>query len=58
MTTDGLLIKKLLMQWLLTNVRMVLAAANEKTPLEELATLADKITEIALPSIATVATPP
>ena len=57
-TTDGSIIKELFMQRLPTNVRMVLAAASEKTPLEELATLADKIMEVALPSIATVATPP
>ena len=37
---------------------MVLAAMSKKTPLEELATLADKIMEVALPSIATVAVPP
>ena len=34
-TTDGSLIKELFMQQLPTNVRMVLAAASEKTPLEE-----------------------
>ena len=56
-TTDGSLIKELFMQRLPSNVRMVLAAASEKTPLEELAALADKIMEVALPSIATVATP-
>ena len=44
------------MQRLPTNVRMVLAASSEKTPLEELAALADKIMEVAVPSIATAAT--
>ena len=43
------------MQRLPTNVCMVLVAACDKTPLEESATLADKIMEVALPSIATVA---
>ena len=56
-TMDGSLIKELFMQRLLTNVCMVLVAASEKTPLEELAALADKIMEVALPSIATAATP-
>ena len=53
-TTDGSIIKELFMQRLPTNVRMVLAAASEKSSLDELATLADKIVEVALPSIATV----
>ena len=56
-TTDGSIIKELFMQRLPTNVRMVLAAASERTPLEELAALADKIMEVASPSIATMATP-
>ena len=42
------------MQLVPTNVQMVLAATSEKTPLEELATLANKIMEVATPSIATV----
>ena len=53
-TTDGSIIKELFMQRLPTNVRMVLAAASDKTSLEELATLADKVMEVAIPSIATV----
>ena len=57
-TTEGSVIKDLFMQRLPTNVSMVLAAAREKTSLEELAQLADKIIEVALPSFATVATPP
>ena len=56
-TTDGSIVKELFMQRLPTNVRMVLAAASERTPLEELAALADKIMEVASPSIATVASP-
>ena len=56
-TTDGSVIKELFMQLVPTNVRMVLASASEKTPLEELDQLADKIIEVALFSFATVATP-
>ena len=52
--TDGSIIKGLFMQRLPTNVRMVLASASERTPLEELAALADKIMEVASPSIATL----
>ena len=55
--TDSAIIRELFMQRLPTNVRMVLAAASEKTPLEELATLADKMTEVASPFVATVASP-
>ena len=53
-TTDGSIIKELFMQRLPTNVRMVLAASSDKDSLEELATLADRVMEVALPSIATV----
>ena len=53
-TTDGSIIKELFLQRLPTNVRMVLAATSERTSLDELATLADKIVEVAVPSIATV----
>ena len=56
-TTDGSTIKELFMQWLPQNVQMVLASVSESTPLEELATLADKIREVATPSIATVTVP-
>ena len=45
------------MQRLPSYVPMVLAAESEKNPIEELATLADKIMEVALPSFATVAAP-
>ena len=42
------------MQRLPTNVCMVLPVASEKSSLDELTALADKIVEVALPSIATV----
>ena len=54
---DSSILKELFMQRMPTNVRMVLAAVSESTPLQELATLADKIMEVATPSIATVTTP-
>ena len=54
---DGAILKELLMQCLPTNVRMVLASASERSPLEELATMADKILEVAMPSIAMVSAP-
>ena len=57
-TTDGALIKELFLQRLPTNVRMVLAAASERSTLEELATQADRIMEAVTPSIASVSAPP
>ena len=54
---DGAILKELFMQRLPTNVRMVLASASERAPLEELAAMADKILEVATPSIATVSAP-
>ena len=56
-TTDGSIIRELFMQRLPNNLRMVPVAASEKTPLQDLVTLADKIMEVATPSIATVAAP-
>lgn len=56
-TTDGSIIKELFMQRMPQNIRMVLASMSETTPLEELATLADKIREVAAPSIAAVNVP-
>ena len=56
-TTDGSIIKELFLQRMPQNVRMVLASVSESTPLEELATLADKIREVATPSIASVNVP-
>ena len=54
---DGAILKELFMQRLPTNVMMVLASASERTPLKELATMADKILEVAMASIATVSAP-
>ena len=56
--TDGSLIRELFHQRLPTNVRMVLASARRDASLEELTYMADKIMEVASPSIATVQVPP
>ena len=55
--TDGSLVRELFLQRLPTNVRMVLASARRDASLEELAYMADKIMEVASPSIATVQVP-
>jgi hypothetical protein len=49
---DGFL-RELFLQRLPSNVRMVLAASPSTTPLESLAELADKVTEVAAPSVST-----
>ena len=46
---DGSFIRELFLQRLPTNVRMVLASTNDSVPLDELAQLADKIVEVAVP---------
>ena len=56
-TSNGSTIKELFIQKLPTNIWMVLVATSEKTPLEELTTLADKIMEVATLSIAIVTVP-
>lgn len=56
-TTDESIIKELFMQRMPPNTRMVLASMSESTPLDELATLADKIREVATLSIAAVNVP-
>ncbi len=61
--TDGPFIQELFLQRLPHNVRMVLASTPDTTSLEKLAEMADKIMEVAAPSIAaasvqTASTPP
>lgn len=57
--TDSTFLRELFLQRLPSNVRMVLASTSATTSLEELAELADKITEVAAPTIAaTTASPP
>ena len=55
--TDGSFLKELFLQRLPYNVRMVLASTPESTSLEKLAEMADKIMEVATPSVATVSAP-
>ena len=53
--TDGSFLKELLLQCLPSNVRMVLASTGDAAAgLEELAQLADKIVEVATPSVSAV----
>ena len=55
---DSTFLRKLLLPRLPSNVRMVLASANATATLEELAELADKVVEVAAPTVAaTSATP-
>jgi hypothetical protein len=55
-TTDGSLLKELFLQRLPANVRMVLASTGDSTSLDDLAQLADKITEVTMPSVSAVST--
>ena len=56
---DSTFLRELFLQRLPSNVRMVLASTSATTSLEELAELADKIAEVAAPTIAaTTALPP
>ena len=54
---DEAFLRELFMQRLPSNVRMVLAASPSTTPLESLAELADKVTEVAAPPVAAIAQP-
>ena len=57
-TIEGSFMKELFLQRLPATVRMVLASTGENVALEDLAQLADKIVEVALPSVSAVhATP-
>ena len=52
--SDGAFVCELFLQRLPSNVRMVLASAGRNTSLEELAQMADKIVEVATPSVSAV----
>ena len=54
---DGSFIRELFLQRLPGNVRMVLASTGDRVSLDELAQLADKIVEVAAPSISAVVAP-
>ena len=53
---EGVFLRELSLQRLPTNVRMVLASTRGDTTIEELAQLADKIIEVAVPEVAAVST--
>ena len=55
---DGVFLRELFLQCLLTNVRMVLASTQGGTSIAELAQLADKIIEVAVPQVANVSIQP
>ena len=55
---DDSLVRELFLQRLPTNVRMVLASAGPTMGLNDLAQLADKIMEVAVPSVAALTTSP
>ena len=54
---DESLLRELFLQRLPTNVRMVLASTGSTVRLEDLAQLADRITEVAVPSVSAMSTP-
>ncbi len=56
--TDSSFLRELFLQHLSPNVRMILASTKESGNLEELATLADKISEVVIqPTISTIESP-
>ena len=57
-STDTTFLRELFLQRLPSNVRMVLASTNPSASLDELAELADKVLEVAVPSISAVTTSP
>jgi len=54
---DGTFLRELFLQHLPANVRMVLASTDESLTLNKLAELADKVMEVATPSVSAIATP-
>ncbi|XP_065892442.1 uncharacterized protein [Dysidea avara] len=55
---DSSFLRELFLQYLPANVRMVLANASDTVPLNELAQLADRIVEVATPSVSAVKVSP
>ena len=51
---DPSLLRELFLQRLPANVRMILASTAEGTSLDNLATLADKVMEVAVPTVSSV----
>lgn len=56
-TTDSSFLRELFLQRLPANVRMVLASTPDTSSLDKLAEMADKVMEVAAPSVSSVATP-
>lgn len=56
--SDNSLLRELFLQRLPSNVRMVLASTGEDLPIDNLAAMADKIIEVAAPTVSSVSTPP
>ena len=56
--TSGPLLHELFLQRIPPNVRMVLASSGDAKSLDELATLADKVLDVAPTSMASIAPPP
>ena len=56
-STDSSFLRGLFLQRMPGNIRMVLASTADSVSLEELAALADKVMDVAAPSIAAVSTP-
>lgn len=57
LTTDGSFLRELFLQRLPSNVRMVLASTPDTIALDELANLADRIMEVATPSVSAMDLP-
>ena len=55
---DGTFLRELFLQRLPGNVRMVLASTSTTATLEELAELADKVAEVAAPTVAATSVSP
>ena len=53
---NGAFLPELFLQWLPANIRMVLASTRSDTPINEIAQLADKIIEVAVPQVASIST--
>ena len=56
--SDNSLLRELFLQRLPSNVRMVLASTGENLSIDNLAAMADKIMEVAVPTVSSVTTPP
>ena len=58
LVSEGVLIRELFLQCLPVNFRLVLASTRGNTPVDELAQLADKAMEVAIPTVLKVVVQP